>query len=92
MTIQEIRQRIEAGQLDDAERSASRLIDDRPDSDTLAAAYYLRGLTAQRRGDTRQALNDFLAAIELNPDGPATQAYRMTQDILNFYDHDLYNP
>lgn len=62
------------------------------DSATMAMAYYLRGNAYRQQGDMRQAMNSYLASMELDPDGPAAQAYRTIQEILNFYDHDLYNP
>lgn len=42
-----------------------------------------------RRGD---AINDYLAAQKLNPDGKATQLLKATYDILDYYNKDLYNP
>ncbi len=62
------------------------------DTATMAMAYYLRGNAYRQQGDMRQAMNSYLASMELDPDGPAAQAYRTIQEILNFYDHDLYNP
>ncbi len=58
----------------------------------MAQAYYLRGNAYRQLGNMRQALNSYLESMELDPDGPAAQAYRTIQEILNFYDHDLYNP
>lgn len=42
-----------------------------------------------RRSD---AINDYLAAQRLNPDGKASQLLKATYDILDFYHKDLYNP
>lgn len=42
-----------------------------------------------RRSD---AINDYLAAHRLNPEGRATQLLKATYDILDFYNKDLYNP
>lgn len=39
-----------------------------------------------------EAINDYLAAQRLNPEGKATQLLKATYDILNFYHKDLYNP
>ena len=60
--------------------------------ETVGMALYLRGNAHRRQGNIRLALNDYLASIELFPDGPAADAYRMAQEVLNFYHHDLYNP
>ena len=61
-------------------------------ADVLAQAYYLRGNAYRQQGNMRMAMNSYLESIELEPDGPAAQAYSTIQDILNFYDHDLFNP
>lgn len=42
-----------------------------------------------RRSD---AINDYLAAQRLNPEGKATQLLKATYDILDYYNKDLYNP
>ncbi len=55
-------------------------------------AWLLRGNAYRKLGDNRQALNNYLRAVELNPDSPARQAHDMLMDILNFYHTDLYNP
>ena len=35
---------------------------------------------------------DVKVRAALNPAGPAARAYRMEIEILDFYDHNLYNP
>lgn len=62
------------------------------DPHTLAMAYYLRGNAYRQMGDWRGAINNYLEAIELDPEGPAAEAYRAAQQVLGFYNHDLYNP
>lgn len=42
-----------------------------------------------RRSD---AINDYLAARRINPEGQAEQLLKATYDILDFYHKDLYNP
>ena len=42
-----------------------------------------------RRGE---AINDYLAAQKLNPDGKARGLLKATYEILNFYHKDLFNP
>ena len=54
-------------------------------------AYYLRGNVYRKMGDIRQALNNYLMAIELNPDSPAQTAYNAQIKILDFYNKDMYN-
>ena len=54
--------------------------------------YYLKGNEYRRQGNWQQAINCYLEAIELDPESPAVQAKEMLDDILNYYNKDLYNP
>ena len=54
-------------------------------------AYYLLGNAYRKKGDWQGAINNYLEAIAINPDGPAAGAYRMANDILDFYNKDMYN-
>ena len=58
----------------------------------LANAYYLRGNAYRQQGNVRLALNSYLESMELDPDGPAAEAYRHVQELLDFYNKDYYNP
>ena len=60
--------------------------------ETLANAYYLRGNAYRQQGNIRMALNSYLESMELDPDGPAAEAYRHVQELLDFYNKDYYNP
>ncbi len=60
--------------------------------ETLAQAYYLRGNAYRQNGNIRMALNSYLESMELDPDGPAAEAYRHLQELLDFYNKDYYNP
>ncbi|MDO4930754.1 MAG: hypothetical protein Q4E59_06445 [Bacteroidales bacterium] len=57
-----------------------------------AYLYYLKGNAHTKAADWRQAINAYLRAEELEPDGPATEAKRLLNQILEFYNKDLYNP
>ena len=60
--------------------------------ETLAMAYYLRGNAYRQQGNVRMALNSYLESMGLDPDGPAAEAYRHIQELLDFYNKDYYNP
>ena len=60
--------------------------------ETLANAYYLRGNAYRQNGNIRMALNSYLEAMDIDPDGPAAEAYRHLQELLDFYNKDYYNP
>ncbi len=55
-------------------------------------ALTLRGMRHWSLSHRSQASNDYLAAIRLNPASPAVQLLQSANDILNFYNKDLYNP
>lgn len=86
--METIRQLIYDGKIDEAIRVLDEIIASDSTSDE---AYYLRGNAYRKLGNWQQALNNYLAAMELNPDSPAHQAYRMVIDILDFYNKDMYN-
>ena len=55
-------------------------------------AYVVRGLkywSLQRR---REATNDYLAAIRINPQSRANTLLKYTNSIMDFYNKDLLNP
>jgi cytochrome c-type biogenesis protein CcmH/NrfG len=74
--------------LEEIIRRLDVLIAEQPQDDRL---YYLRGNAYRKRGDWQTALNNYLEAIELNPDSPAVHARQMAMDILNFYNKDMFN-
>ena len=58
----------------------------------LEKAYYLKGLVFWKQGNWKLTIENYLKAIEINPNSPAKQAYEMVMDIINFSNPDLYNP
>ena len=55
-------------------------------------AYTLRGLKHWALGHHSKAINDYLKAISINPEGKAKHALASANEILNFYNKDIYNP
>lgn len=55
-------------------------------------AYTLRGLQYWSLGNRSAAINDYLKALKLNPQSKAKEALRSANEILNYYNKDLYNP
>lgn len=47
-------------------------------------AYYLKGLVSWKQGNWKLTIENYLKAIEINPESPAKQAYEMVMDIINF--------
>lgn len=60
-----------------------------PDDDQ---ALTLRGMKYWSLGNRAMAINDYLAAIRINPDSSARMLMKSTYDILDYYNKDLYNP
>ena len=82
--METIKQLITDGKTDEA----IRLLDEYVSSDE---AYYLRGNAYRKQGDIRQALNNYLTAMELNSDSPAQIAHDQLISIMNFYNKDMFN-
>lgn len=66
-----------------------RFIIDNPENEE---AYILRGLRHWGLGNRSKAINDYLAAIRINPESRARQALEMATGILDYRNKDLYNP
>ena len=45
----------------------------------------------RKKGDIRQALNNYLTAMDLNSDSPAQIAHDQLISIMNFYNKDMFN-
>ena len=92
-TIQEIKDMLSRSEGEQALNAANEIVENKGVSrETLANAYYLRGNAYRQQGNVRMALNSYLEAMEIDPDGPAAEAYRHLQELLDFYNKDYYNP
>ena len=84
-TIQEIKDMLSRSEGDAALEAANEIVGNKDVSkETLANAYYLRGNAYRQNGNVRMALNSYLEAMELDPDGPAAEAYRHLQELLAY--------
>lgn len=91
--VSEIKALLDASRSDEAIAASNALLGSAGvDKATMAMAYYLRGNAYRQQGNWRMAINSYLEAIELDPDGPAVMAYNNAQEILAFFNKDLYNP
>lgn len=84
----EIRSLMDAGRSVEALSRLNTMISSAPSDSELL---YLRGNVKRRGGDWGGAINDYLAAAAINPDGPAAEAASILKDILEFRNKDLYN-
>ena len=83
-----IKEWIRTGELETAIEELSQYILSNPTEDE---PYYLLGNAHRKQGNWQMALNNYLEAMERNPESPAVQAHQMMMDILNFYNKDMYN-
>ncbi len=86
--MEEIRKLLRENRIEEAIRALDAVIAESPTSDE---AFYLRGNAYRKLGDFQQALNNYLSAMELNPDSPAREAHDMLMEILDFYYKEMYN-
>ncbi len=86
--METIKQLISEGKTDEAIRLLDEYIQKEQTSDE---AFYLRGNAYRKKGEVRQALNNYLTAMELNPESPAVIAHNQMISILNFHNKDMYN-
>lgn len=74
---------------DEAIAELDRYLAEHPDDDE---ALTKRGMKHWGAGHRSLAINDYLAAIRINPDSPARQALQVANEILDYRNKDLYNP
>ncbi len=93
-TIQQIKDMLARSESRDVIAHCDYLIENNKDEDkkVIGQLYYLRGNAYRQLGDWGKAMSSYLEAAELDPEGPAKQAYAHALEILDFYNHDLYNP
>ena len=87
--LSNIKELIKEGKLDMAIEQLNAYIQ----SDTTQddEPYYLLGNAYRKQSNWQMALNNYLEAMERNPESPAVNAHQMMMDILNFYNKDMYN-
>ena len=73
--LSDIKKLIERGETDTAINALTNFIGNHQGSKD--EAYYLLGNAYRKKGDWQQALNNYLEAIERNPESPAVQAHTM---------------
>jgi len=53
--------------------------------------FYLLGNAWRKKGNWQMAMNNYLEAVNLNPESPAANALEIANEILAFYNKDMYN-
>lgn len=68
-------------------KSLNEQIAQNPANDEL---YYLRGKLFYRKGNWKEAIQNYMEAVHYNPESPAASALKFTTDILEYYNKDIY--
>lgn len=93
-TIQQIKEMLARSESRDVIAHCDYLIENNKEADKklVAQLYYIRGNAYRQLGDWGKAMSSYLEAFDRDPESPAKQAYAHALEILDFYNHDLYNP
>lgn len=92
MTANELKESIRGLSGREAVKVLTDYIEANGSAPDLDEAYTMRGMKYWGMQQRSAAINDYLAAIRLNPESKAVQALKATNDILDYYNKDLYNP
>lgn len=89
MNFEELKKKTELLPADEAIAQLSAYIAENPkDTDALT----LRGMKYFGSGRRALAINDYLEALKINPSCNARLALQAANEILDYYNKDLYNP
>lgn len=55
-------------------------------------AWFMRGKLNWQLGNRRQAITDYRTAVSINPASPAASALDQADDIMAFFNPDIFNP
>lgn len=93
-SMERVKQDIREGRVDDAIRFLANSIVYAavvPKGIDKAELHYLMGNAYRKKGDFSEALNQYRAAMDIDPKSPAVEARKAIQGILSFYYKDKYN-
>ena len=90
--INELKEKVRGLTGEEAVKIISDYIREHSEAPDLDEAYTLRGMKYWGMQNRSAAINDYLTAIRLNPESKAVQALKATNEILDYYNKDLYNP
>lgn len=92
MEIEQLKESVKGLPAEEAVKTLTDFIDRNEGAPGLDEAYTMRGMKYWGLQKRSQAINDYLAASRLNPESKAVQALKAANDILDYYNKDLYNP
>ena len=83
-----INRMIESGEV---KLALGRLSEELKQTSEDAFLYYLSGKAQMKLGNWGKALSDFLHSEQLDDNSPAVESRKMLEDIMQFYNKDMYN-
>lgn len=86
--LEEIKKLLSEEKFQEAEERLKLYIEGNPNDE---AAHFLMGNLHRKREDWERALNEYQAAMDINPESPARMAYDAIQEVLEFYNKDMFN-
>lgn len=89
MQLHELKETIRTAAYEEAVAALTEYITANPGDDE---ALTTRGMRHWGAGKRSLAINDYLAAIAINPASRAREALRAATEILDYRNTDLYNP
>lgn len=87
-TLQEISDALQANDLAKAENLLQQSCEEGKNNSLF---YYLKGKLYMKRSQWGKAMSAFMQSENINPNGPATECRLMLEDIMAFYNKDMYN-
>ncbi len=82
-----VSQFLNSGQNNEAIAFLDRQIKNTPENDEL---YYLLGKVYHKQHDWKNAIENYQHAVYLNSSSPAREVLELVNDILMFYNKDIY--
>lgn len=89
MNFEELKENVALLPYEEAVAAITAYLNEHPDS---TDALTLRGMKHFGAGKRALAINDYHAALAIDPDCKARLALQSANDILDFYNKDLFNP
>lgn len=86
--LNDIKALIDQEDFTEAEAQLKEFITLQPNNDQ---AHFLLGNLYRKREDWEGALNEYQAAMDINENSPARLAYNAIQEVLAFYNKDMFN-
>lgn len=88
-SYQDIYVALDTNKVDEAQQLIDKML--QAAEHPTARLLYLQGKVYMKQSDWGNAISYFLKSEELDPEGPARQCRLMLNDILAFYNKDMYN-